>query len=85
MYMGCEKKWRLGQSNWWGNANTWAINAGAQGCKAGNVPILGAIGVWDGGEYGHVAYVTNVQSDSSSLGSELQSPKQINHIVATFT
>ena len=42
-------------SNWWGNANTWAIYASAQGYKTGSVPVVGAIAVWDGGEYGHVA------------------------------
>ena len=52
-------------SNWWGNANTWAIYASAQGFKTGDVPVVGAIAVWDGGEYGHVAYVTEVQSENS--------------------
>ena len=52
-------------SNWWGNANTWAIYASAQDFKTGNVPVVGAIAVWDGGEYGHVAYVTDVQSETS--------------------
>ena len=54
-------------SNWWGNANTWAIYASAQGYKTGSVPVVGAIAVWDGGEYGHVAYVTDVQSENSML------------------
>ena len=52
-------------SNWWGNANTWSIYASAQGYKTGSVPVVGAIAVWDGGEYGHVAYVTDVQSENS--------------------
>lgn len=52
-------------SNWWGNANTWAIYASAQGYRTGSVPVVGAIAVWDGGEYGHVAYVTDVQSENS--------------------
>ena len=52
-------------SNWWGNANTWAIYASAQGFRTGTVPVVGAIAVWDGGEYGHVAYVTDVQSETS--------------------
>lgn len=52
-------------SNWWGNANTWALNASAQGYAVGTVPVPGAIAVWDGGEYGHVAYVTDVASDQS--------------------
>ena len=52
-------------SNWWGNANTWSIYASAQGFKTGDVPVVGAIAVWDGGEYGHVTYVTDVQSENS--------------------
>ena len=52
-------------SNWWGNANTWAINASNQGYVTGTVPTVGAIAVWDGGEYGHVAYVTDVQIDGT--------------------
>ena len=52
-------------SNWWGNANTWAIYASSQGYKTGSVPVVGAIAVWDGGVYGHVAYVTDVQSENS--------------------
>ena len=52
-------------SNWWGNANTWAIYASAQGYRVGDVPVVGAIAVWDGGEYGHVAYVTDVQNENS--------------------
>ena len=52
-------------SNWWGNANTWAIYASAQGYRVGDVPVVGAIAVWDGGEDGHVADVTDVQSENS--------------------
>ena len=52
-------------SNWWGNANTWAVNASSQGYATGSVPAVGAIAVWDGGDYGHVAYVTDVQGDGS--------------------
>ena len=66
-------------SNWWGNANTWAIYASAQGYRIGNVPVAGAIAVWDGGEYGHVAYVTDVQSENSIqvLESNYKRQKQI--------
>ena len=73
-------------SNWWGNANTWAINAGAQGYATGNVPVPGAIAVWDGGEYGHVAYVTDVQSDSSIqvLEANYNRQKQINNYRGYF-
>ena len=73
-------------SNWWGNANTWAINAGAQGYATGNVPVPGAIAVWDGGEYGHVAYVTDVQNDSSIqvLEANYNHQKQINNYRGYF-
>ena len=66
-------------SNWWGNANTWAIYASAQGYRIGNVPVAGAIAVWDGGRYGHVAYVTDVQSENSIqvLESNYKRQKQI--------
>ena len=57
-------------SNWWGNANTWAIYASAQGFRTGTVPVVGAIAVWDGGEYGHVAVVTAVKSTTRIQVSE---------------
>lgn len=57
-------------SNWWGNANTWAIYASAQGFRTGTVPVVGAIAVWDGGEYGHVAVVTAVESTTRIQVSE---------------
>ena len=57
-------------SNWWGNANTWAIYASAQGFRTGTVPVVGAIAVWDGGEYGHVAVVTAVESPTRIQVSE---------------
>ncbi len=66
-----------------GNANTWAIYASAQGYKTGSVPVVGAIAVWDeGGEYGHVAYQTDVQVKTlSGIGLELQTSKQLGIIV----
>lgn len=47
-------------SNWWGNANTWAIYAASYGFQTGYTPVEGAIAVWTSGTYGHVAYVTAV-------------------------
>lgn len=53
-------------NNWWGNAKDWANNAAIyNGFSVGTTPAVGAIAVWDGGEYGHVAYVTSVQSNNS--------------------
>lgn len=50
--------------NWLGNANGWATNMKNKGFRVGNVPEVGAVAVWpyDGGGYGHVAYVTAVES-----------------------
>ncbi|MGT2912031.1 GBS Bsp-like repeat-containing protein [Streptococcus cameli] len=50
--------------NYWGNANQWAISARAKGFKTGNTPVVGAIAVWTSGYYGHVAVVTEVQSNT---------------------
>ena len=50
--------------NWLGNAGGWANNARAKGFWVGATPRVGSIVVWpnDGGGYGHVAYVTDVES-----------------------
>lgn len=51
--------------DWWGNAADWARNAQASGYQVGTSPMVGAIAVWDDGGYGHVAYVTAVESETS--------------------
>lgn len=50
--------------NYWGNANQWIASAQAAGFAVGTVPVAGAVAVWpnDGWGYGHVAYVTAVES-----------------------
>lgn len=48
--------------NYWGNANQWLNSARNAGFKTGTAPRLGAIAVWTGGAYGHVAVVTEVNS-----------------------
>ena len=50
--------------NWLGNATGWAVNARAKGFSIGNTPKVGSIVVWpnEAGGYGHVAYVTHVES-----------------------
>ena len=50
--------------NWWGNANMWVDSARARGFRVGTTPIPGSVAMWpnDGGGYGHVAYVTDVES-----------------------
>lgn len=50
---------------YWGNANQWTYSAQAAGYSVGTTPVPGAIAVWTGGAYGHVAYVTDVQSSTS--------------------
>ena len=47
--------------DYWGNANMWAASAASQGFKVGTKPVAGAIAVWSGM---HVAYVTDVQSET---------------------
>lgn len=50
--------------SYWGNASQWGASAQAAGHAIGSVPVAGAVAVWpyDGGGYGHVAYVTAVES-----------------------
>src|SRR5699024_1533910 len=52
--------------NYWGNANQWVASAQAAGHSVGTTPKVGAVAVWpyDGG-YGHVAYVSAVQSSTN--------------------
>lgn len=50
--------------NYWGNANQWAISAQKAGFKTGSTPKVGAVAVWTAGVYGHVAVVTNVESNT---------------------
>jgi len=44
----------------WGNANTWDDRAWRDGYEVNNTPAVGAIFQTDNGEYGHVAYVIDV-------------------------
>lgn len=50
--------------DWWGNAADWARSAAREGLTVGTEPMVGAIAVWDDGAYGHVAYVTDVASNT---------------------
>lgn len=56
--------------NYWGNANQWGDSARKAGYTTGDVPIVGSVVVfpnvmYEGVNYGHVAYVTNVYDDGS--------------------
>lgn len=45
---------------WAGDADEWAELAYRAGDKVDQVPAVGAIAQWNGGQYGHVAYVEAV-------------------------
>ena len=53
--------------NNWGNAGDWISSAKKEGFTVGTIPRVGAVAVWpyDGGGYGHVAYVIAVNSATS--------------------
>lgn len=56
--------------NYWGNANQWGDSARKEGYTIGDVPIVGSVVVfpnvmYEGVNYGHVAYVTHVYDDGS--------------------
>ncbi|NQN50476.1 CHAP domain-containing protein [Streptococcus suis] len=50
---------------YWGDAKHWLASAAAEGFRTGSTPQVGAIAVWTGGYYGHVAVVTAVESSTS--------------------
>jgi surface antigen len=73
-----ERRMQLGRpiGSFWGNANTWAVNASAAGLVVNKVPAPGAIAQWNsfqGGSFGagHVAIVESVNSDGSIKISEM--------------
>lgn len=55
----------------WGNANSWAYNAAAQGYLVNHTPAAGAIFQTSSGWSGHVGYVEAVNSDGSIVVSEM--------------
>ncbi|HVC39474.1 MAG TPA: CHAP domain-containing protein [Candidatus Dormibacteraeota bacterium] len=56
---------------WSGNAINWWANARTYGEPEGQVPVVGAIAVFDNGYLGHVAYVTKVLPNGSWEQSEM--------------
>lgn len=52
--------------NDWGNAGSWVQSAQAAGFRTGRKPVPGALIVWVGTSagYGHVAFVTDVESEN---------------------
>ncbi len=55
----------------WGNANSWAYNAAAQGYLVNRTPAAGAIFQTSSGWAGHVGYVEAVNPDGSIIVSEM--------------
>lgn len=59
----------------WGNANTWDDRAIADGYEVNHTPRVGSIMQSDAGDFGHVAYVTNVNTKTGSwVVSEMNAP-----------
>ena len=48
----------------WGNANTWDDRAIRDGYEVNHIPAVGAVFQTDSGNWGHVAYVANVDSQT---------------------
>ena len=55
---------------YWGNAKQWVASARAEGFSVGTTPQVGAVAVWVGGAYGHVALVSAVESSTNIQVSE---------------
>jgi surface antigen len=59
----------------WGNANTWAQRAKADGYNVDHTPSAGAVMQTMAGNLGHVAYVTTVNSKTGEWTiSEMNAP-----------
>lgn len=48
----------------WGNANTWDDRAIRDGYEVNHIPAVGAVFQTDSGNWGHVAYVANVNAQN---------------------
>jgi surface antigen len=57
--------------NTWGDANTWDARSRAMGYLVDHTPIVGAIMQTDAGEWGHVAFVEEVNPDGTWKISEM--------------
>lgn len=56
--------------NYWGNANQWGESARRAGFRTGYTPQVGSVivfpnSIYEGGNYGHVGYVTAVNADGT--------------------
>ncbi|MCA9328182.1 CHAP domain-containing protein [Candidatus Saccharibacteria bacterium] len=68
---------------WWGNANTWDDNARREGYEVNHTPAATAVFQTDDGDWGHVAYVTEVKPDGTWTISEMNAPHL--NVVSTRT
>lgn len=83
--------WAFAQRLWaaksiptnWGNANTWDDNARAQGYVVDHTPATTAVFQTDDGDFGHVAYVTEVKPDGTWTITEMNAPHL--NVVSTRT
>ncbi len=57
--------------SFWGNANTWAINARTAGYPVNNNPAAGAVLVGSSGYFGHVGVVERVKSNGDIVITEM--------------
>ncbi len=68
----------------WGNANTWDDRARADGYEVNHTPRVGAVFQSDRGEFGHVAYVFDVDAVTGAWTISEMNVKGLN-IVSTRT
>lgn len=68
----------------WGNANTWDDRAKADGYSVDHTPAVGAVYQTDGGDLGHVAYVTALDDQTGKWTISEMNYKGLN-IVSTRT
>jgi surface antigen len=68
-----ERRLQMGKpvGSFWGNANTWAVNARAAGYPVNRTPAQGAILVDTAGYFGHVAVVESVAANGDVTLSEM--------------
>ena len=59
-----------GMQAWGWNGNMWGVFAARAGLPTGGTPVAGAIASFQGGAYGHVAYVESVNANGSYVVSE---------------
>ncbi|MDO4189811.1 MAG: CHAP domain-containing protein [Lachnospiraceae bacterium] len=64
---GYEKLGNKGLTGISGNANVWYSQAGSKGLSRGTTPQTNSIACWNGGSYGHVAYVEYYDSSSQTV------------------